>query len=180
MIEVLTWISLICGGLLILLLLLSLLGGLELDFDLSDGDVDLETDSGGLGIVKGALTFISVSCWVVRIIWITDKHPAIAFSVGLLAGIAAVWLLSWMLSFLLKQQADVNWNPSEAILATAKVYLRVPSDKGFGIVQVHLKGRNRELKARSLDGEAIPTGETVFISEYKEGIAYVSKFDRNY
>jgi len=55
--EILTYISIFSGGILILLLFLSILGGLDLDFDFPDGDGEVDS-SGGIGIVKGGLTFI--------------------------------------------------------------------------------------------------------------------------
>jgi len=59
MITLLTRISIFAGGKLILLFLLSLLRGSDLDVDI--GSTEVDADAGGLGLIKGFLTFISVA-----------------------------------------------------------------------------------------------------------------------
>jgi len=174
MIELLTWISIITGGILIVLMLLSLLGGLDLDFDLG-GDVDTEVDSGGIGVVKGALTFFSIGSWVVKLVLVTESHPAFAFGIGLMAGIIAVFILNALLRLLLKNQANVNWSPFDAINKQGKVYLKIPSNSGNGIIQVTINGAVRELKAISSGKNEIPTGKEVFIENIENGFAVVSE-----
>jgi len=73
MITILTWVSIVAGGILILLMLLSLIGGLDLDLDLGSPDVD--TDAGGIGLIKGILTFTSVSSWVIKVLLVSNKSP---------------------------------------------------------------------------------------------------------
>ena len=154
MIIILTYIALISGGILVLLLLLSLLSGLDLD-------LDFDTDAGGgLGAVKGVLTFFSVGAWVVRLVLLTETNPVLAFIVGGAAGAVGVWILSLILKLLLSQQINVNWSPDEAIMEQGTVYLRIPAG-GEGIVRVTIKGTKRELKARSEATEDIPTGASV-------------------
>ncbi|NNE27791.1 MAG: hypothetical protein HKN09_13175, partial [Saprospiraceae bacterium] len=69
MITILTWVALIAGSFLILMMLLSVIGGLDLDVDL--GSTDVDTDAGGLGLIKGVLTFISVASWVMKVLLVT-------------------------------------------------------------------------------------------------------------
>ncbi len=172
MITILTWISFITGGLLIILLLLSLLGGLELDFDLG-GDTDVETDSGGLGVVKSVLTFISIASWVVKLVLLTDRNPAMAFGIGIVSGLAAVFFLSLLLRALLRNQENVNWKPQDATYEKAHVYLRIKKNE-LGLIKVNINGAIRELKARS-HGEDIATGAQVVVDSVDdEGIALVS------
>ncbi len=172
MIDLLTYISLITGGLLVLLLLLSLLGGLELDFDL--GGTELETDGGGgLGIVKSVLTFFSVGAWVVRLILATSDNPALAFTIGIISGFVAVFFLSFLFKILLKQESNVNWKPMDAMYKNAEVYLKIPK-KGEGIIKVEINGVYRELKARSKYGKDIATGAKVIIEDIDNGFALVN------
>ena len=89
MIITLTWISIITGGILILLMLISLLVGTETDVEISDGDID----TGGIGYIKGGLTFLSVASWVVKIVIQTETPLYLALISGLLAGGAAVFFL---------------------------------------------------------------------------------------
>jgi hypothetical protein len=170
MISILTYISMIAGGFLILLLLLSLVGGMDLEFDLADGDAD---SGGGLGIIKGGLTFISVSSWVARIIIHSSENPIMAAIVGTISGIIAVIALSYFLRFLLRAESEVNWSPEQALYNSGKVYLKIPSGEGYGLVHTLINGTNRELKAKSINGE-IPTGSLVYISDIENDILIVS------
>lgn len=167
MILILTYIALICGGLLLILLLLSILGGLDLD-------LDLDLDAGGLGLLKGTLTFLSIGAWVVRIVLLSDVNPVIAFVVGAAAGAVGVWILAMTLKFLLSQQSNVNWSVHDAIMEKGTVYLRIPAG-GEGLVRVNVKGTNRELKARSNATEDIPTGAPIVVEEIDgDGLVRVS------
>ncbi len=174
MIELLTWISIISGAILIILLLLSLLGGLELDIDLG-ADTDVDVDTGNIGIVKGLLTFLSVGSWVVKLVLAIDQNPIVAFGGGLVAGLIAVFLLNALLRFFLNNQADVNWSNDDAIYKEGKVYLKIPANDGQGIVQVQVKGAVRELKAKTNSNEDIPTGTMVLVEDVIDDIAIVSK-----
>jgi len=152
---------------------MSILGGLDLDLDIGGGDADL--DSGGdLGIIKGILTFMSISSWVVKIVLEIDKNPVYAFGIGIVAGIIAVFLLNLMLRFLLKQQVNVNWRAEDALFKEAKVYLKIPADTGYGLIRVNINGVFRELKAVTSNQVEIPTGKMVLVEEVVDGLAKVS------
>lgn len=167
MITILTYVALTSGGILILLLLLSLISGLDLD-------LDFDFDAGGLGMVKGVLTFFAVGAWVVRLVLLTEANPLMAFLVGAAAGAVGVYLLSLLLKFLLSQQEFVNWSVEDAIMEQGTVYLRIPAG-GEGLVQVTVAGAKRELKARSLLEEDIPTGAAITVDQIGEdGIVVVS------
>ena len=169
MLTILLYVSLISGGILVLLLSLSFISGLDLDIDFGDTDID----AGGMGIVKGVLTFFSIGAYVVRSILMTDSNPVIAFTVGAVAGAIAVFLLSMMFKWLLKQQSNVNWSLEDSVYQTAKVYLKIPK-AGSGIIQVNVNGVDRELKAKSSDKKEIPTGSTVMVEKIEGDFAIVT------
>ncbi|MEM7574377.1 MAG: hypothetical protein AAF433_15845 [Bacteroidota bacterium] len=171
MIVTLTYISLIAGGLLVALLLLSLIGGLDLDFDF---DAPVDADAGGVGILKGGLTFISIGSWVVKLVLVSSANPTLAFTAGIIAGLIAVLLMAAVLRFMLKQQEETNWSPGEAMFKTGKVYLRIPAE-GTGIIQVNINGTQRELKARSKNHQLIPTGAIVLVEDVEGDQAVVSE-----
>lgn len=173
----LTYISLISGGILILLMLLSLLGGLDLDFDLDFGDADIET-GGGFGILKGGLTFISVASWVIKLVFVTNQNPWIAIFIGLIAGVAVVALLSYIFKLLLRNEENVNWEMNDAVYQEGKVYLRIPTE-GEGIVHINIKGATRELKAKTNSDREIKTGETVLVTDVESEYAIVEPIKRN-
>ncbi len=163
MIEILTWTSIFAGGILVLLLLLSLLGGLDMDIDI--GDTEVDADSGGLGLIKGFLTFVSVGSWVIKVLLATNKSPVIAISIGIISGLFALWILNYLLRLLMKNESNVNWKMEDALFQKGEVYLRVPAEEGNGIVHVRVNGVNRELKALSYDSKEIKTGSPITVMD---------------
>lgn len=161
MITILTWVSIIAGGILILMMLLSIIGGLDLDLDVDIGSTDVETDAGGLGVIKGFLTFVSVSSWIIKVLLAFDKHPGMAIGIGVFSGILAVVLLSYLFKLLLSNELNVNWKMEDALFQSGEVYLRIPAENGNGIVNINIKGAKRELKAKSIDKLNIKTGASV-------------------
>ena len=172
MITVLTWVSIIAGGILVLLLLLSLLGGLDIDVDIETGGGDVDTSAGGIGLMKGSLTFISVSSWVMKVLMVGQQGKTLSIVIGVLAGISAFMLLNYLLKFLMKNEENVNWKMSDALFQKGTTYLKIPSE-GEGIVQIQIRGTSRELKAKSKDGIEIKTGEPVIVVDTQNEFAIV-------
>lgn len=177
MITVLLYVAATSAGLLVLLLLLSLLGGLDLDLDLG-GSVDMDADAGGLGAIKGLLAFLGAGSWVVRIALLADQHPIAAYAAGVVAGIVVVFLLQALLRWLLRNQVNTNWHPHQALHQEAKVYLRIPGDtSGTGLIRVSVNGADRELKARTHYALDIPTGARVLVESMEDDLAVVIPYD---
>ena len=178
MIAILTWVSIISGGILVLMLLLSLFGGLDIDLDVDVGSADMDTDSsGGFGLVKGILTFVSVSAWVIKVLLATNSHPSIAIGIGVLSGIAAFFLLNYILQLLLRNEENVNWEMADSLYQTGEVYLKIPGEEGSGIVQIDIKGAMRELKARTNHSKDIPTGTAVKVVDIDGEYVLVQEID---
>jgi len=177
MIEVLLWVSLISGGILVLLMIVSLVGGLDLDVDVDlDGGGDADSSAGGIGLVKGALTFISVSTWVMKMMMTSSNgNVGIALIVALISGALAFWILNKLFVTLLSNEENVNFNINDALHANGEVYLRVPESGGSGIVNVEVKGAIRELKAKSAASIEIPTGTPIVIVDIDGEFALVEK-----
>lgn len=153
MLTILLYTSLISGGILVLLLILSLFSGLDLDIDI--GDVD-----GGTGIIKPTLIFFSVGAYIVRGFLMAESNPILALTAGLISGGIAIFLLSIILKWILRNQENVNWKVEDALYEKGKVYLKIPSS-GSGIIQININGVIRELKAKTKDKNDIPTGTIV-------------------
>ena len=166
MVTILLYVSLISGGILVLMLLLSLLSGLDLDIDLGD------SDDGG-SIIKGTLTFFSVGAYIVRGFLMTDSNPIVALIAGVLSGAIAVFILSLVLKWILKNQENVNWALTDSMYEEGKVYLKIPKS-GSGIIQVKINGVNRELKAKSSDNKELPTGTSILVEGVEGNFVIVS------
>lgn len=178
MIDILTWVSIGAGGILILMMLLSLIGGIDFDFDVDIGSADVDTDSsGGFGLLKGVLTFVSVSSWVIKILLATKSHPAFAISIGVICGIIAILLLNYIFRLLLKNEENVNYSLDDALFGTGTVYLKIPGSGGSGIVNIDVKGAVREIKAKSFANKDIPTGRAVRVMEVDGEYVIVDMID---
>lgn len=171
MIDILTYISIFSGGFLLLLMLLSLLGGLDLDVDFDHGG---DTDAGGFGLMKTVLTFVSVAAWVGKVVIATTQNPTIALLSAIVSGILAVFILSTVLKALLRNQKFVDTSVDIAVGKTGKVYLKIPQN-GNGIVQVKINDAVRDIKAKTDSGEDLATGTAVFIEDYRDGYLIVSR-----
>jgi len=172
MIAILTWVSIIAGGILVLLLLISILGGLDLDIDIETGGTDTDADVGGIGLIKGGLTFISISSWVMKILMLSDQGKTISVTIGVLAGLIAFALLNYIFKALLNNDENVNWKMSDALFQKGTTYLRIP-EGGEGIVLINIRGASRELKAKSKSGNEIKTGETIIVVDTLNEVAIV-------
>ncbi|MBT8189165.1 MAG: hypothetical protein KJO29_01955, partial [Bacteroidia bacterium] len=138
------------------------------------GSTDVETDTAGLGVVKGLLTFISVGSWVIKIVLATKIHIGVAVIIGVLSGAAAFWLLNYLLKLLVRNEENVNWSLEDSMYQKGEVYLRIPPG-GQGIVNILIKGAQRELKAKSRDDEEIKTGESVLVTDFQDEYVIVQK-----
>ena len=164
MLTFLFWVSIIAGGALVLLMLLSLLGVVDIDTDLGDVSSDADGSSGGIGLLKGFLTFLSVAAWVMRYTLLVEQNTFVAAFIGVIAGLVAFTLLNYLFKYLLRSQENVNWSMDDAIFAKGEIYLRIPED-GEGIAKVLIRGAFRELPARSFNGVPLNTGTKVVVME---------------
>lgn len=166
MLTTLLYISLISGGILVIMVLLNFLAGLDLDLDFGD------SDDGG-SIIKGTLTFFSVGAYIVRGFLMADKNPILSLAAGVISGAIAVFLLISLLKWIMSKQENVNWSVKDALYETGKVYLKIPTS-GSGIVQVNINGVIREFKAKTNESKDIPTGTSVRIEDLDGEYAIVS------
>lgn len=180
LLNLLFWIGTIAGGLMIILLLISVIGGMEIG-----GDVDVSTDAGGsmdgtdgsLGIVKTLLTFISVGAFTARAIFLnTSWSWTLVILAALVSGAASVLLLGWFFRWLLKNQEEGNWQLWQAEGKTGSVYVPIPAE-GKGRIQVQINDAVREIAAQSQDGRPLATHDKVLILEAKEDYVIVAPYE---
>jgi len=176
LINLLFWVSIITGGTLLLLMLLSVIGGLDLDVDVDMGSTDVDSDAGGLGVVKGFLTFVSTSSWVIKILVASNQNLGMAIGIGIVVGLVALKLLTFLFQQLMKNESNVNWEISDALYQKGEVYLKIPaSQEASGLIQVEINGTIRELKARSKDKIEIKTGDSIVVVDTDGEYVMVTK-----
>jgi len=157
-------------------MLLSLLGGIDLDVDFELGSPDVDTDAGGLGLIKGFLTFVSTSAWVIKILIVTKQNLWLATAIGIGVGIVCFLILNYIFKLLLRNDSNVNWNVDDALFQKGKVYLKIPaSNEKSGIVQVEINDALREIKAKSQGEVEIKTGDSIRVVDVKGEYVIVEK-----
>lgn len=177
LIHIIFWIGAISSLFLIVLILLSILGGnIDLDLD-TDTDVDVDGDiDGGLGIVKSAMTFIGMSCLTMYALYSTTTLTDIwLIMVSIIVGVISIMLLSTFLKWLLTQQETGNWYLHDALNETGEVYITIPQ-YGTGKVLIKINGIEREINAKSLDNITINAREKVVITEVAKDHVIVMKY----
>lgn len=184
LLNIMFWIGTLAGGLLILLLLLSIFSGMDLG-----GDVDVDTggdmdghgdaDQGGLGIFKTILTFISVCAFTARAILMnTSWSWALVILTAVIAGAVAVLLLTWFFRWLLRNQEEGNWHMWETEGKIGTVYVPIPAE-GKGRIKVVINNTNREVAAKSKDGRVMSTHDKVLVVEAKDDFVFVVPVNEN-
>jgi hypothetical protein len=144
-------------------------GLLLLGFHGGDADFDFHTDTdvgdGSFSVlstraVAAFLTFFGLSGWgALEAGW---SHSA-SLGVAVLAGLAIMIVVAYMLRMQLRLASHGNVEPKNAIGLTATVYLRIPAKRaGQGKITVSIQGRSQEYLAVT-GGDAIPTGDAVRI-----------------
>ena len=176
--NVLFWAGTMAGGLLVILLLVSILGGMDIGGDVDvDGHGDADISDGSLGIVKTLLTFISVGAFTARAIFLnTSWSWAIVIFTSIIAGGAAVFLLTLFFRWLLKNQEEGNWHLWQAEGKVGSVYVPIPAD-GKGRIVVQIDQSKREIAAKSQDGQIMGTRDKVLIVEAKDDHVIVAPFE---
>jgi membrane protein implicated in regulation of membrane protease activity len=92
----------------------------------------------------------------------------VAGAVGVLAGLATVWVIGKVFSGMAKLQSDGTLRLSDAIGQQGKVYLTIPAG-GAGQVQVAFQGRLMIYEAVSANKESIKTGDQVVVIDITGG-----------
>jgi hypothetical protein len=156
----------ISGGLLVIMLLLSLVSGLDLDFDFGDGD-----DGGG--VLKPTLVFFSIGSYIVRGFLMAESNPILALIAGIISGGIGVFILSLALKWILTQQENVNWSKTDALYQKGKTYLKIPTD-GSGLIHIDINGVTREFKAKTNDKSDIPTGTEIQVEKIEGEVVIVT------
>lgn len=146
---------------------------------LGDGDIDMDApadfsgdgdtlDVGGamqIFTFRNFINFLLGFGWAGVCLWDCFESTAITMVVALLIGVLFVLVFVLVYKQLFKLQSNGAFRINDALGKTVDVYLRIPAGRtGQGKVQVSFGGSVQELTAVT-DGEAIPSGSKVLITE---------------
>ncbi len=147
------WSALIGGGLLVLQLLLTLLGG---DSDV-DGEADVGADGAGLSF-RTAVAFLTFFGLGGMIGLNAGLSPAFSLALACLAGAVAFWLVGLAMYQVSRLRSEGNVDINNAVGVEAKVYLKIPAERGGeGRVTVPIQGRTMQYRAIT-GGAELQTG----------------------
>ena len=161
--------ALVAGGLLTLQVILGLLGLGGDELDLEPADLDAEgpesLDAGfqvlSLRSVLAFFTFFGLTGWYGTL---EGWDAALVGALAVADGLAAMFLIAFLLYKLYAQESKGNLEPENAVGRTARVYLRVPArNEGVGKIHVKVQGRTAEFQAFTR-GDELPTGALAKVS----------------
>ena len=144
------------------------------DFDVADfGDMDSSTmDTGGalsLFSIRNFINFFMGFGWAGVSFYVTIGPNFLLVLTAIVAGVLFVLMFFYIRKQTRKLEANGAFNIHNCEGKTANVYLRIPaSGKGKGKIQISVNGSIHELDALT-DGDAIPTGQKVRITEILDG-----------
>lgn len=169
-------VFLVCLGLGGLVLLVQVaLGFVGLDADAPDFDVpDVDApdvDAGGSGASAG-LDLLSVRSIAAMLaifgavgLWLDGfLYGPLAAVLAVPPAVAAGAATAWLTRLMLRAESSGSLRLQGAVGSTATVYIPVPpGGTGTGVVQFPLQGRTIELRARTTDDAALPSGSKVLV-----------------
>jgi hypothetical protein len=137
--------------------------------DLTQGDPHHSSELFKILSVQGIGAFLMGFGWAGLGALYGGKWPmGTSLLVGLVGGIALMWLLSWLLKLVYDLQSTGTISIQSAMGAEGDVYVTVPPrGQGQGQVRVIVKDRQRLYNAIS-DGEPLPTNTRVRVSRVNE------------
>jgi len=150
----------------------------DVDFDL-DADTDFSPGAVGdftLLSVRGIVAFFTFFGWGGFLILNSGGTAIMAIIFALIAGLAALFVVGYLLYVFNNLTEIGNWSVQKALYKEAEVYLPVEGDKSPGRVQVILGGVLRELPAVGSSSERLGTGTLVTVVGIREdGVLVVNK-----
>lgn len=135
------------------------------ELDLPDPDLGGSDLSTGLELLSvrslaaGMAVFGAFGLWLDGFLF-----GPIAAGLALLPGFGAVAATAWLTRFMLRAESSGSLRLEDAVGALGTVYLPVPgAASGTGLVQFPLQGRTVELRARTPEEAALPSGAKVLV-----------------
>ena len=149
----------------------------DLDVEMPE-DVDLDLGADGIGeadvsfrvlSLHGLTAFFVIFGLIGLALHRQSKFsPAVAFPGAFLAGLAALFVVSYLFTIMRKLQSSGTLNLANAVGQEGTVYLTIPPS-GTGKVRVAVQGRLKVFEAVSEIDEPIKTGEAIRVRKVVSG-----------
>ncbi len=152
--------------------------GVDMEVELDAAAADAVADPGDTGDSSAAFKVLSIqaiSAFLMGFGWGglgalrgSGWSPGVSALVGLVAGLAMMWLLATLLRFIYGLQSSGNLPLYHALEAEGSVYAQIPrAGEGRGEVRIVIGDRERYYRAVS-DGGELPTGAKVRVVSVNE------------
>ena len=159
---------LICSGIGLTFLMISLFTGN--DGDISSADVDI--DSSGVFSLRTIMAFLTSFGATGSLTLYFGLSMLVSSLCGVAAGIVFAYISWRMMNFAIKQQANSVIVSSDIIGKIAIVHTAIPAN-GIGEILIEINGQRKYISARDKDHNSIDTNAQVKILENLSGLAIV-------
>lgn len=143
-----------------------------------DGGADAGADHGlRLFSVRGIIGFLAVGSWAGIAALECGLRPVLALIIALASGLLSLVLIAKLIQLLAGLQENGTVSQRSALGESGTVYIPIPARRrGAGKVQLVLGEQLMELDAVT-EGEAMPTGTQVRVTDLSGGLLVVERDD---
>lgn len=115
--------------------------------------------------VRGLVALFAIGGWTGVVAIDAGASSLLASLIAIIAGLAALFLVAWIIKLMLSLQSSGNMELRNAVGLIGDIYLRIPgSRKGTGKITVILQGRSIELDAVTDEPDGIATGKQATVT----------------
>lgn len=152
----------------IIIAITTFLGG-EVDAELGDADMEVDTDD-GIGFqfitVKNMIGFFTIFSWTGIACLDSGYSAPLTITVSVIAGLAMMFTMAGIFYWLTKLTDSGTLKMENAIGGVGEVYLLIGKNRsGLGKVTITIQGAVRELQAMTDDGEDLSMGTIIEVKE---------------
>lgn len=182
-IEHVYWIiALIASILFVVVLVGTIIGGVDADVDGVDADVEADTGIGFQFLTfKNVVGFFTVFSWAGLACINSGYSNTITLTVSFLCGLAMMFILAWLFKFMANQAESGTLNIKNAIGQIGEVYITVGKERSsMGKIQIKVQGSLRELEAITDEKEDLVQGNVIKVLEVVSGeLLLIEKLKKN-
>ncbi len=128
----------------------------DMDFD----DVMESSEAFKVLSLRSVITFFTLFSWGGALYMSEGMLPVKAMGISSIWGLVGMLAIAGIFYFMGKMSETGTKDVTSAMGKTATVYLDIPAD-GFGEIKTTVSGAVEHIKAKSINGEALPSGTQV-------------------
>ena len=167
------WIIALPSTLTFLFIMVTTFMGGDVDGDIPDTDVEIDTD-GGIGFqfmtFKNLIGFFTIFAWAGLACIKNDVGMFSTILISVISGLAMMFIMAGIYYLLSTMVDDGTLKVKNAIGRLGEVYMNVPPNgEGIGKIHITIQGSMREMSAITNETEMIKMGTVVKVLEVIDG-----------